>query len=158
MLIRRAIYDEIGFYDPRYANLPDFDMWVRLCSRHEIHVLPEELTGFRILAGGRNVSAPGPQTLRRTMFEYAQVLRHFLHLPADFAREIFASDIATHGIDTSRPLAVWLGELALHGPHPAHRLFALQSIFDGAREDADVQRLHQLTGSVDVFGIAPPEK
>lgn len=158
VLIRRAIYDEIGFYDPRYANLPDFDMWVRLCSRHEIQVLPEELTGFRILSGGRNVSAPGPQTLRRTMFEYAQVLRDFFQLSEELAREIFAADIAAHGIDASRPLPIWLGELALHGPHPAHRLFALQSIFDAAREDADVKRLHQLTGSVDALGIAPPDK
>src|SRR3712207_3309219 len=32
ILIRRAVYDKVGLYDERFRQLPDFDMWIRVCS------------------------------------------------------------------------------------------------------------------------------
>src|SRR5262245_33239036 len=49
-MIRRVVYAQVGSYDPRFTNLQDFDMWVRLCTGHEIHIMLEELTAFRIHA------------------------------------------------------------------------------------------------------------
>src|SRR5262245_24646083 len=43
-MVRRSVYDRIGLFDLRLANLLDFDMWVRMCMEHDIHVMPDELT------------------------------------------------------------------------------------------------------------------
>jgi glycosyltransferase involved in cell wall biosynthesis len=155
MMIRRAVYDDVGRYNSRLASLPDFDMWVRVCMRNEIRVLPEELTAYRIMSGERNMSARRKDTVLRTMYEYSQVLRHFAAMPEDLARAVFAADLAAKDIDATRPMGMWLGELALTRPHAAHRAFALQSMFETATEDRDIRRLHELTGSIDIFRIAP---
>ena len=39
MLIRKDVYDEIGLYNELMANIPDLDMWVRLCLKYDIHIL-----------------------------------------------------------------------------------------------------------------------
>jgi hypothetical protein len=152
-MIRRAAYAKIGSYDPRLANLQDFDMWVRLCTDHEIHILREELTAYRIRADNSNMSAPRPDTVLRTQFEWSQILRHYRGMRSEFLREVFARDLAAKGLDATGPHDLWLVELALTGDYPAHRLFALQTMFEAARCDADHHRLRDLMGTVDPFGI-----
>ena len=61
-MIRRCVYDQVGLYNPSLRQLPDFDMWIRVCARYEIRVMPEQLTAFRILSGHRNTSAATPES------------------------------------------------------------------------------------------------
>ena len=55
-MVRRSVYDEVGLYDPRFASLPDFDMWVRLCIVYEIHLMPHELKAIPYSSGRRVVA------------------------------------------------------------------------------------------------------
>jgi glycosyltransferase involved in cell wall biosynthesis len=41
VLIRRECYDRCGLYRFGLAQVTDFDMWIRLCMKYEIYVLPE---------------------------------------------------------------------------------------------------------------------
>ena len=41
VLVRREVYQTLGSYNPLLGAADDPDMWVRVCLRHEIHVLPE---------------------------------------------------------------------------------------------------------------------
>jgi glycosyltransferase involved in cell wall biosynthesis len=70
VLIRRSVYDEIGLYNPLMGALADFDMWVRVCLRYEIHVLPERLVNFRILDFSGNTSGDKPENFRRNQFNH----------------------------------------------------------------------------------------
>jgi glycosyltransferase involved in cell wall biosynthesis len=76
MLIRRSCYEHIGMYDNRLRQLPDFDMWVRLVKRYEIHVMDRELIAFRHLPGV-NASAGTSANSRRTTHELYVILRRF---------------------------------------------------------------------------------
>ncbi|MDR0564590.1 MAG: glycosyltransferase, partial [Azoarcus sp.] len=58
VLIRRQCYQDCGLYRLGMWQLPDFDMWTRLCLKYEIHVLPEPLVRFRWHGDGSNSSAP----------------------------------------------------------------------------------------------------
>ncbi|MDR0911304.1 MAG: CDP-glycerol glycerophosphotransferase family protein [Methanobrevibacter sp.] len=78
IFIKREIYEEIGLYDERYANLPDFDMWIRLCFKHNIYILDENLVRFRILSGNKNASALNKNNQYRVQFERKQIYKHFL--------------------------------------------------------------------------------
>ena len=152
-MIRRSVYGQLGSYDPRLTNLQDFDMWVRLCTGHDIHIMPEELTAFRIRADHRNASAPRIDTALRSQFEFARILRRYRAMSPDFLRRIFAGDLAANEIAADGPHDRWLAELALTSATPAHRLFALETLFESAQTEADLARLRDAAGSVDLFGV-----
>jgi glycosyltransferase involved in cell wall biosynthesis len=152
-MIRRAVYAQVGSYDPRLTNLQDFDMWVRVCTGHDIHIMREELTAFRVRADQRNMSAPRRDTILRSQFEFAQILKRYRAMSSNFLCKIFADDLATMGISPDGPHDLWLAEMAMTSSMPAHRLFALETLFETARSDADFSRLRDVAGSVDVFGI-----
>jgi hypothetical protein len=68
-MVRRCVYQRAVEYDPRLTSLQDLDMWVRVSAAHDIHVLHEELTAYRIRAGEANMSAPRPDTRLRSEFD-----------------------------------------------------------------------------------------
>lgn len=152
VLIRRSIFDEIGLLDPRLANLPDLDMWVRLCMKHDIYVMQTELTAFR--KHKRNMGAPRPELTLRTAFEYFQILKHYRRLDPGLAYKIFADHLAVFGIDSNRSLGIWLGEFALQTrPTPARLLFGLDTIFEASTTAEECRRLIERTGKVDAFNL-----
>ena len=157
MMIRRSAHSEVGPYDARLLNLGDFDMWVRLCMGHEIHVMPESLTAYRVLKRNRNMSAPRVDTILRSNFEYSEILKHYLAMAPELARKVFAVDLAENGIDPENPMELWLAELALAANGFPQRLFALETMFRALPQTGgDVRhywRLIELTGTQDVFGL-----
>jgi hypothetical protein len=153
-MIRRAVHDEVGIYDPRLLGLADQDMWVRLCMKHEIHVMPDELVARRVLDGGRNLSAPRPETIQRCQFEHTRIARHYKNMSPEFAREVFADDVRALGLDTDRPFGAWLAELALSHGSSQLNLFALETLFETcATAEDECKRFIELTGKVDLFNI-----
>ncbi|MDR1310619.1 MAG: glycosyltransferase [Burkholderiaceae bacterium] len=77
MLARRVVYETGGGARLGFAQLGDFDMWLRLLLRFPIHVLPEKLVRFRMLDNQRNASALRQDSLYRMPFEHAQLLGVF---------------------------------------------------------------------------------
>ncbi len=157
VMIRRSALDEVGLLDPRFASLPDFDLWVRLCMKHNVFVMQKELIAFRKLDNNRNVSAPRRDTKLRSQFEYFQVLKHYRQMEPVTARKIFADDLKRLGIDADQPLDLWLGQLALSAPSTPHNLFGLDTMFEGAGEIDDPRRLTRLTGQVDALNVGLAE-
>lgn len=80
ILIRRECYENVGLYNPFYGSLPDFDMWVRLCLKYDIHIIEEPLISFRILSGELNTSGAKPETFNRLYNEYRHILRNYLKI------------------------------------------------------------------------------
>jgi len=154
VMIRRAVHDEVGLYDPRLLGLADMDMWVRVCMWHEIHLMPDELVARRILDGGRNLSAARPETIQRNLFEQTRIAGHYRAMQPEFAREVFADDLRSLELDTNRPFGAWLAELALSQGSSHLNLFALETLFETCRTAEDeCKRLIELTGKVDLFNV-----
>ena len=55
--MRVACLKKLGGYRHGLGQLGDFDLWVRLCLRHQIYIVQEKLTAFRVLDGEKNSSA-----------------------------------------------------------------------------------------------------
>ena len=150
LLIRREVYQTVGLYDPRLAQVPDLDMWIRLCLHHEIHILTEPLIAFRIRAGQQNASAASPHNIRRDAWERAYILRHYLALDAAAQSAVFP--------ELTRLTGSWGERLARHAlsfDYPFYHRFALDAWFaslpDGGRlpeadTAADAQEQAGLSG------------
>lgn len=160
LMIRRRCYADCGTYDPRLAQVPDFDMWVRLCMRHEIHVLQEPLLEFRLLDGERNASAARPEVIARDAWERLHVLRHYLRLDAGQWAAVFPDGPpGAEVLDAHTPPSVRLAWHALAIGSPAHRALALELLFDalahlppGQHGVPTFARFIRLVGDCDVFG------
>lgn len=139
VMIRRECYREIGYYDPRLVQLPDFDFWLRLLLRYPIHILQEPLIQFRILPHEANTSAPSEAALRRSQWETTHALQNFLTIvsPEEYF-SVFPEDQKLFGSYTQleKPFIVPFGLAcqALNGQfypqvQAAYRLFGMQTLF-----------------------------
>lgn len=48
VMVRRNIFDDIGYFNSQYSYLEDLDMWIRILKSHEICFIPEPLARWRI--------------------------------------------------------------------------------------------------------------
>lgn len=162
VLIRKRCYEECGLYRYGMAQLGDLDMWIRLCFRHEIHVLPEKLVRFRVFAGERNTSGSRRETRIRWITEFFHILQNYRRISS--YREmlaIFPQAKQYHRKEGFEPLFV-LAMIAL-AEHPFHvtKLFGIELLYeliwsDKAQRiksiyDFDYRDLIVLTAKHDVF-------
>ncbi|MHB0983454.1 MAG: glycosyltransferase [Thiobacillus sp.] len=152
-MIRRSVYADVGKYDPRLTNLQDLDMWIRiLTSGHNIFVLPDQFTAFRIRDGNRNMSAPRIDTRLRSWFEFLQIIKAYKNMEPGLIYQIFEGEIAKNRIESGVRPELLLAEMALTIPSQVHCWFALQLLFDNANNVEAFHRLSDLTGKLDLFG------
>jgi glycosyltransferase involved in cell wall biosynthesis len=151
-MIRREAYDAAGAYDRRLTNLQDLDMWIRmLIAGHAFHVVPEQLTAFRIRANHANMSAPRVDTILRSKFEATQLLWRYADFDQALFDEVFggdAGDVALPGDSVAQRVAA----LAVRDPRTEYQNFALEVFHATARTDDDFDRLRVLTGTIDGMG------
>jgi GT2 family glycosyltransferase len=165
VLIRKTCYDECGLYRYGLAQSPDFDMWVRLCLKYDIHVLPEKLVRFRVRVNEMNSSGYRPETHIRSQFEFLQVLYNYTAISTyEELKKIFpiAEKYAgTKGAD----LEFVLGMVALEAkPYNFTELFGLSLLFEALNDPDRAKNIlishgfsHidfiKLTGEHDVFSV-----
>jgi glycosyltransferase involved in cell wall biosynthesis len=147
VLIRNVCYDACGLYRFGFAQLADFDMWVRLCLKYDIYILPEKLVRFRVRSNEMNASGNRPEVRIRGKFEFFQILNNyrsirtsedfikvFPHANEYFRQEDFDIDFA-------------LGMVSLE-PNMSNfaKLFGLQLLFESLNNPDRRKKLNELYG------------
>lgn len=97
VLIRKSVYDSVGLYNNYLRQLPDYDMWLRVVQKFEIHVMAERLVRFRIHTG--NTSTPNPVSQARTWAEHALIAKAFF---GDLDAENFYSAFGASSLRNDR--------------------------------------------------------
>jgi glycosyltransferase involved in cell wall biosynthesis len=164
-LVRRECYDEVGMFNPAFANLPDFDLWVKICLRHEIRILDRKLIRFRRIQGETNVSSDTNKSRVRNRFEHRQILNEFLKItdPDEFL--LIFPDASNYGNVTADTIPFILGQLAIKSGTDFMVLWGLDLIYTLLQNKDMVQLLEQnysftyrdfieLSGSCDPFRIS----
>lgn len=159
VLIRRRCYDDCGQYRYGLAQLGDFDMWIRLCLKYEIHILPDKLIRFRVRDNEANASGNRPETRSRWNFEYYLLLSNFLKI--DQTNDLFkvfpeAKKYCSDGSCICYAIAMVMLEI-----RPFHTTiqFALQILFDLINDQNQnsiffsVNDFIKLTGELDPLRI-----
>jgi hypothetical protein len=129
-------------------QLPDLDMWVRLCGACEIFIHSEPLLQFRLRSGNANASADISPHRERASYESAKILERYSRLPlSDQLPDIFPGSFTDCKTELQQLLA--LAELAMKVQSSAHLLFALDCLrrlaeTSGVSPDQEGARLLEL--------------
>lgn len=164
VLIRNECYKSIGYYDERYAQLPDFDFWIRLCMKYEIYIIPENLVKFRVRKDKANASGQRPESIIRTSWEFAHILKNYLKVNSvDILLKVFPEAAEYKDID-SDSIPFVLAMLAWKTGSKSHQEFALDVLAEQLSNREIAKRLAAnfgfryidfigLTGRCDLYGI-----
>jgi glycosyltransferase involved in cell wall biosynthesis len=77
VLMRREVAAELGGFRACLIGVSDYDLWVRLAAKGELHIIDAPLTRVRILKG-RNLGRPNSFAhINRSRIEIAHVLRRY---------------------------------------------------------------------------------
>ncbi len=62
-LIRKSVFNKIGYFNPAFLIMLDYEFWIRLClNGYEIKIINDKLTNFRQLSNKSNLSAISDRT------------------------------------------------------------------------------------------------
>jgi len=141
IMIRKDVYKELGLYNGRMANLPDFDMWVRLCLKYDFHILDEELTKFRVRKDEKNVSGTTPTAKLRYNFERLHIFDHYLKIDdTEFFKKIFP-DAHKFGKLKANMIPYFLAKLAYETNIDLMQLWALNTLYNFMQSNEIVDQL-----------------
>ena len=130
VLIPKKIYDEIGYYDLRFAQLPDFDLWIRLCMKSDIYILPEKLIKYRIREGDQNASGSRPEVLIRTSWELIQILDNFLTIKnIDEFVNVFPEIKKLDEQIDAELIPYYLAQFAISVKYAPYQIFAINTLY-----------------------------
>jgi glycosyltransferase involved in cell wall biosynthesis len=141
IMIRRGCYEVTGIYDERLAQLPDFDMWIRLVAVFPIHIMAEPLTAYRVLPNGRNMCAPRPDSVVRTEWEETLVRRHYLSISTMMFALVFAPELAALGLNPLEDRRAVLGRICQATNSQMLHRFALELLYEALPSQSDGSRL-----------------
>lgn len=133
ILIRRSVYQQLGMYDNRLRQLPDFDLWIRVAKHHELHVDERALTRFRLL-GDANASAQTPaNSIRITNEHYFIFDGFFVGMPPQLFLEGFGDLLLNRDARTREEIEVEQALLYLRGEpgqRSTYRMLGMRKVFD----------------------------
>lgn len=158
LMIRKRVYDDIGFHNPCLAQVQDFDLGIRLSLKYELHIIQETLTKFRIRSGEMNASAATPKAVVRSMFEFGHVLKHYLKIKntEEFIKIFPQSQEKYKDISDDELIPFYVARQALEVEHVFHQKFALDVLYDLLRDkkcNLDNPGFYKLTGRYDLYHI-----
>ncbi|MBQ5995343.1 MAG: glycosyltransferase [Clostridia bacterium] len=142
MLLRRDIFEKLGYHNRSLLYLHDFDCWARLILICPIFIYPEPLINYRVRAGSN--SAPGEDKNLAMYEEYARIVYNMIDNCPD---ELF--------------LAAFADRLRLSGEHGKKQIelekaFVLLDAFEPLKSNKylGVRKLDELFSDAEYIEIA----
>jgi len=131
VLIRKQCYIDCGAYRDMLTQLTDFDMWIRLCTKYEIHIIEDRLIKFRILDGEMNSSGNRPETRIRSSNECYKLLQQYrTFLSKDNIFKIFPDYISYDRGEDTDPEYVLTRVCLESGTFFLRQMLAIEILFD----------------------------
>ncbi len=164
-LIRREHYLEVGLLDPSFANLPDFDLWIRFCLKYDIHILDQPLIYFRRINEQENASGDNINSRIRNRFEYKQILTHYLSIQDPNELLLIFPETARYGEVSAEIIPYFLSRIAMDSGIDFKISWGLDNIYTLLKNEATAQKLEEqcgftyldfikLAGQYDVYKIS----
>ena len=129
VVLRKTCYETIGYYDERLSQLLDLDLWIRLCIRYEIFIMPEKLLEFRIRESHSNLSGITPKAQARHDWQMSRILDRYLEIqdPAEFLTIFPEATQFGEYLETDL-IPYYLAMLAIENNYAPSKLWALNTL------------------------------
>lgn len=145
VLIRKQCYEDCGTYRYGFAQLGDFDMWVRLCLKYEIYVMPEKLICFRIRENEANASGNTIDKRSRQFFEYYLIIKSFLNISSFSELVLIFPDAIKYKSDDKVNIEfIWSMMLIEKASFALSKLLALELLFNIINDPRDSELVSEL--------------
>ena len=163
-LIRKECFEKVGMFDPRYAKIPDLDLWIRICFEYDIEILDRKLIRNRWIGDESNASGNTIKNRIQVQFEHRHSLNHYLRLTSpDELLSIFP-DAVTYGKVTKGIVPYFLGRIAIENGWHYKILWGLDIISALLQNENAAQSLEEncnftyrdfinLTSQCDTFNV-----
>lgn len=150
VLIRKRCYEEIGTYNEGLYQLPDYQMWIRLCLRYGIEVIPRPLTRFRVNTEKHgSMSAPSLDNIVRHRHEIPHALEAFCAITLDDLIQAFPEAECFQGTPAQDSVVNYmLAMIALTSKSSthAHRSFGANLLTRCWMDDGVREKLYSVHG------------
>lgn len=167
LMMRREVYSDVQPFIHGARQIPDMIMWIKICLKYEIYVLPEKLVKFRVHHNGKNTSGLRADSQIRSTVELFLMLNNYLQIGSkeEFLKVFPNANSYTFGEEFLIEYA--FGCMCLEdGMQRYTRLFGLQLMFNilnNPEQAAIVKRQYNYnhknliedSGKVDIFQILP---
>ena len=152
VLIRKQAYRDCGVLRNGLMQLADYDLWIRLCLKHEIHVLPEKLIRFRVRDQDANHSGSQKDNLIRMRFEMLELYDNYRAIDQFGELIKIFPQCARYRIDGEGDVGYALAMAALEDPRPPTTplcvapLLGMNLLFDILSDPGRAARARRLYG------------
>ena len=144
-LIRTKIRVEENVFVYGLASLPDFWRWIEICLHHEIYILPEKLTYFRVHYDQSNSSGINPGNIVRSQTEYMLIAKQFYKIEDEDFLKVFPEAekyIVNGDIDTKYALS----KMMLESNFVGFQTCGIEHLYELLNDDASRNRIEKLYG------------
>ncbi len=132
-MVRASVFADCAPFHPALYQLQDFELWLRLCRRHQVGLSENTVINYRIRDKGANLSSRSNH--RRIQMELDWVYKQFLEsVDPDTLWMAFSRDIKLWGLEESRH-EDWRILLALLHAEPFVNKFAFDRLIDRFGEE-----------------------
>lgn len=106
VVLRKDVYEKVGFYKLGFRQLPDYNLWTRVLNQYDIHILEEVLVQHRRCnKTNGNTSAPVVENSIRDVNESLYTLLHYFDdMPSELFVEAFGSEFRKKDAKTEEEL------------------------------------------------------
>lgn len=162
VLMRKQCFQALGCNTTSNGQMGDYDLWVRMCLHHEIHVIQQPLIRYRVLEDNRNQSGVRKDSFIRGKTVVQEVLRHYLKI--DSVGELVGvfPELAGQVNAGDNNIPFLLAINAIRNGRHRQQVFGIQVLQELFRDTAVAEQLRELhgftahdlielTGQVDVY-------
>lgn len=94
VLIRKSVLDDVGLFNLAFLQLHDYELWLRIVQKYDLHVIQEKLYFYRRFSGSGSISQVNEVSDHRTFFEYAWTVGHtILNMEPELFKAVFRDEI-----------------------------------------------------------------
>lgn len=165
VMFRTDSYRALNGQNPTLSGLSDFDLWIRFCMNHDLYILPEKLTHFRLHAGTANESGLSLGSQLRGLLEYQFIRRH---LPEISDVQLFSQvfpEFQSYGKLTPDVIPYFLSRIALDSTNEQLQFFGYGILWEFMQSSANrvllekeygfyTPDLHRYSKQIDPFQIS----
>lgn len=160
-MIRKSVLEKVGLTDPRLLQTQDFDLWIRICLQHDVHVMQERLIDYRIRDNQQNASATTSFKQAQVQWELAKIFKSYATIDdKEFFCRVFPK--AGEPRYDNWPVKAVLADLAMREAAPHMRTFGLELMYCVLADEHSARLLAEngftfpdffkAMGNVDPFG------